>query len=237
MKKIIIFFAILVLLNLCFLKGYDYYNYKKINKFILPDNTSEKTNEDEYIEQITALKNKYNNSDVVGILTVTNTDFRVPIVQAKNNNYYLYHLPDKTSNYQGSIFLDYRVDIYNSKKLLIYGHSSEKYELPIEIIEEYYNKDFYDKHKYIELDTINEPLKYEIFSIYVETSDFDYTKVDFSNDEEWLEHLNKLKQKSLYDTGIYINKDDKILIIQTCSTLSEYKNYNKKFFLVIAKLV
>ncbi len=53
----------------------------------------------------------------------------------------------------GSIYLDYRVDIDSSKKLLIYGHNSSKIDMPFKILEEFYDKDYYDNHKYVDLTT------------------------------------------------------------------------------------
>ena len=52
-----------------------------------------------------------------------------------------------------------------------------------------------------------------------------------------INHILKLKNKSMYDTNVSVNEDDKILIIQTCSTKKEYSNYENKFLLIIAKRV
>ena len=39
------------------------------------------------------------------------------------------------------------------------------------------------------------------------------------------------------DVGLDFNKDDKILILQTCSTHKNYQKYAKKFLLIISKEV
>ena len=57
------------------------------------------------------------------------------------------------------------------------------------------------------------------------------------SDEEYLNHLEKLKSKSMYDTGIEVTKDDEILILQTCSTNKDYRNYQKKYLLIILRRV
>ena len=59
----------------------------------------------------------------------------------------------------------------------------------------------------------------------------------FNTKDEYYNHILKLKNKSMYDTNVLVNKDDKILIIQTCSTKKEYSNYENKFLLIIAKRV
>ena len=77
--------------------------------------------------------NKYNidfemltniNKDVVAWLKVNNTNIEYPVVQANNNDYYLYHSFDKTENGAGWIFLDYRNKIEGrDKNIVIYGHN------------------------------------------------------------------------------------------------------------------
>ena len=190
-----------------------------------------------YEQIIDNLRLEYNNNDVVGILEINNTDYVVPIMQGKDNEYYLNHTPDGKKNFMGSIYLDYRVDIDSSKKLLIYGHNSSRVDMPFKILEEFYDKDYYDNHKYIEITTSTTKKKYEIFSVYVETSDFTFMNINFENDEEYLKHLQQLKDRSMYDTGVEVTSDDEVLILQTCSTHSDYRNYKKKYLLIILRRV
>lgn len=190
-----------------------------------------------YEEIINDLKVQYKNDDVVGILEINNTDYIVPIMQSDDNDYYLNHTPDGKKNYMGSIYLDYRVDIDSSKKLLIYGHNSSKVDMPFTILEEFYDKDYYDNHKYIEITTSTTKKKYEVFSVHVETSDFTYMNINFSNDEDYLSHLEKLKSRSMYDTDVELSSNDEILILQTCSEHPDYRNYSKKYLLIILRRV
>lgn len=209
-------------------KNYLYVNIQQNNNVNNPIN---------YKEVIDKLQEKYNNDDVVGILEINNTEFAVPLLQGEDNDYYLNHLPDKRENFMGSVYLDYRVNIDSSKKLLIYGHNSSNIDMPFKILEEFYDKDYYDNHKYVEITTSTMKKKYEIFSVYVETSDFSYMNINFENDEEWLNHLKKLKDRSMYDTGVNVSSDDEILILQTCSEHKDYRNYQNKYLLIILRRV
>ena len=195
------------------------------------------TNPINYSDVITKVREEYNNNDIKGILEIENTDYIVPVLQESDNDYYLNHDAYGNSNYMGSIYLDYRVDIDSSKKLLIYGHNSSNIDMPFKILEEFYDKDYYDNHKYVLLTTSTTKKKYEIFSVYVETSDFSYMDVNFASDKDYLEHLTKLKEKSMYDTGVEVTSDDEILILQTCSTHKDYRNYQKKYLLIILRRV
>ncbi|MGN1379293.1 MAG: class B sortase [Bacilli bacterium] len=240
MKKIkniiiIILTSMLLFLSIYFLM--EYYNIDKYDKFILNENEVPVLKEEIYENQITSLKEKYNNDDIVGTISINDTDFNTVVLQGKDNDYYLNHLPDKTYNINGSIFLDYRVNIDNSDKLLIFGHSSPNYTLPIMIIENYNSKEYFEAHPYIYISTTKKVRKYQIFSAYVEVSDWDYMKIKYKSVEEKLAHYQKLKNKSFYETNVDVNENDNILIVQTCSNLKEYSKYSKKYMLVIAKEV
>ena len=182
-----------------------------------------------YKDEIKELIEKYNNKDIKGILEIDNKKF--PLVQTSNNDYYLNHLPNKKKNKMGSVFLDYRVNIDKSNKLLIYGHNSSKYNMPFKILENYYNKDYLNKHKTILLKTKNKIKKYELFSIYVETNDFSYMDIKY-NKKDYLKHLKDLQNKSIYKINTNIDENTNILILQTCSTHKNYKKYKKKYLLL-----
>ena len=188
-----------------------------------------------YEEIINTMRREYHNNDVVGILSIDNTDYRVPILQGEDNSYYLNHTPDGKENYMGSIYLDYRNDIDSSRKLLIYGHNSSRIDMPFKILEEFYDIDYFNNHRYMSIITSKEEKKYEIFSVYVEPSDYTYMNLKFNSDEEYYRHILNLKNKSMYDTGIEVCYDDEILILQTCSTHKDYSNYAKKYLLIILR--
>ncbi len=234
-NKLLVIIPVIVLTVLSVYFVLEYYNVGKYDNFILVTKDLPDNKEEVYEEKITSLKKEYNNDDVVGTIQINDTDFNTAIMQGKDNSYYLNHLPDKTYNINGSIFLDYRVDIDESEKLLIFGHSSPNYMLPIMIIENYVNEDYYKEHQYVYISTTKKVRKYQIFSAYVETKDWDYMKIDYTSKEEKEAHYQKLKNKSFYDTGINVNANDNLLIIQTCSNLKEYSKYKNKYMLVIAK--
>ena len=186
------------------------------------------------------LRETYNNDEIVGVLKIDNTSILEPVMQASDNSYYLNHTKDKKYEIHGSIYMDYRNNLVDDKKILIYGHSSYGESLdivPFNELENYYNKDFYDNHKYINLTLDKETRTYEIFSVYVETSDFTYMNLNFDSSDSWYQHLLKLKKKSLYDTSVDVTSDSQIIILQTCSNNSKYKNYKDKYLLVIGKKI
>lgn len=218
----------------------SYYNKEKSKKVEIPVINNDETiiEKINYEEIINNLKNDYNNDDIVGILFVENADFSEIIVQTTDNDYYLEHSLNKEYDWRGQGFLDYRVDINNSKKLLIYGHNASNNDIPFKFFENYYDSNFLREHKYMYLQTDERVKKFEIFSVYVEVSDWSYfSKINFSSEEEFYNHILNLKNKSLYDTGVKIDKTDEILIIQTCSYHGDYISYEDKFLLIIGKRI
>lgn len=191
----------------------------------------------DYSKEIEAYREKYNNDEVVAILNILNTDYQRPVMQHTDNDYYLNHLEDKSSHYLGALFADYRIDINNSKKILIYGHNSEYIDMPFKILESYYDINYFNEHQYIELITSKEKKLYQIFSVYVEPTDYSYMQVDFNSTDSWYNHLISLKNKSIYDTNVNVYEDDEILILQTCSTHDDYKQYKNKYLLIILRRI
>ena len=123
------------------------------------------------------------------------------------------------------------------KKLIIYGHNSRYVRMPFKIFENYYDKKYLDIHKKIIFNTINEKRVYEIFSVYTETKNWDYLDIEFPTRKSYFDHLNDLKNRSIHDIDVELSGEDEILIIQTCSTHKDYRNYKKKFLIIVAKRV
>ena len=194
-------------------------------------------NYEDKIINIDDLQEEYGNDEITGVLSIPNSNLSVIVTKTIDNNKYLTTNIYGQKDVIGNPFMDYRDDIKKSLSLLIYGHNSKTYDVPFKELENYYGKDYYDDHPYIELITEQGLWRYKIFSVYVETKDWYYLNIDFANKDDWLAHLEKLKSNSMYDTGENISPDDKILILQTCSFKKEFENYNKKYLLIIARRV
>ena len=186
-------------------------------------------------EEINKLKEYYNNDDVVGKIIIEGTDIEEAIMKTTDNNYYLSH--DNYGKYQihGSIYADYRTNL-GDKKVLIFGHSDPGGKVPFNELEKYYDKNFYDSHQFITIVSEKGIDTYQIFSVYVETSDFTYMNLKI-DDDTYNKYLRRYKYSSLYDTGVSIEDNDNIIILQTCSNSSIYKDYKRKFLLVIGKKI
>ena len=225
-KTLLIFFGFL-LLCVVINNIYTTTNSKPTTE---PVNTVAMVDEREIVKE---LKEEYNNEEIVGYLRIPNTELKVPVTQSNDNSKYLSTDAYGNDDIKGNPFLDYRVDINNSRKLLIFGHNSKRYEAPFKILENYYDESFYNDHKYIELITDSNIFRYKIFSVFIETGDWSYMKLN----NDIFEEMKKYKSKSFYDTGEDISLDDDILIIQTCAYKEEYLKYDKRYLLIVSRRV
>lgn len=186
-------------------------------------------------EEIAELKTKYNNNDVIGILSIDN-EINTPVVQTKDNQYYLKYSLSKKRSVIGSTFMDYRLN-KDSKQINIYGHnhSSKKYNPPFKTLENYLKRAYFEEHKYIEYKIDNEIQKYEIFSIVIgeKVSTEEHMNIKYTKNSDWLKHFNRLKKRSIYKTDTKLTEDDKIIVLQTCL----FGKYKGKLMLVIGKRV
>lgn len=238
-------YLILIILMTVLLFGFYYYFVNSHNEqipVVKHDDVIEEVVSDipsiNYLEELNKLRNEYNNNDIVGVLNIENTSFNEIVMQSSDNDYYLNHTVYHESNWRGQTFLDFRVDINNSDKLIIYGHNSPNYVLPFKIFENYYDSNYLNEHKYLYLQTDSSKKIYEIFSVYVEVEDWTYyNKMNFIDKDDYYNHILELKNNSWYDTGIDVSMEDEILIIQTCSTHNKYKNYENKFLIIVAKRI
>lgn len=159
-------------------------------------------------------------------------------------NYYLNHNEQGDYDGRGVPYIDYRTNFY-TRKTLIYAHSMTDGNGPFQILQSYHNnKDFYDKNRYITINYEGYTYTYEIFSVYVSTADsensegLEYFHNVYYDNNSWAETIQKYKNNSEYETGVTVNSNDKILILQTCSMdLNYLEHYYRYNLLVMGKLV
>ena len=183
-------------------------------------------------DYINELKSKYNNDDIKGILSIDGLDVSIPIVKGKDNSYYLKHAVNKKKSVIGSVFIDYRNNT-TSRQINVYGHNSTKFDPPFKVLEEYLNKDYYEEHKYFEFMVNDETRKYEIFSVIIADKEDTEEHMQFSykKDSDWLKHYQRLKRRSKYKIDVDVNKDDKIMVLQTCI----FGRYHDKLLVIVGK--
>lgn len=173
------------------------------------------------------------NKDTVGWLTVNNTRIDYPVVQAKDNDYYLKRDYYQNKNRHGWIFMDYRnnPDELN-ENTIIYGHNLANQTM-FGTLRYALNSYWYKKsaNQIITFNTPNENMKFQIFSIYTIPTTNDYLDITFPTTDAYQAYIDLVKGRSIYDFNIEVTTGDKILTLSTCA------NGNDKRLVIHAKLI
>ena len=161
---------------------------------------------------------KNTNDSTKGWIKVNGTTINYPFVQTNDNDYYLTHSFDKSYNEAGWVFLDYRNNIDDlDKNTILYGHGRMNKTM-FGSLKNIINSDWYsNKDNYvIKMSTETENTLWQVFSVYRIPTTSDYLQINFSSDQEYIDFLNKLQNRSVFDFNTSLNKDDKIITLSTC---------------------
>ncbi len=158
------------------------------------------------------------NKEVRGWIQVNGTNINYPYVQASDNDFYLNHSFDKSSNGAGWIFMDYRNNPQEfDKNTIIYGHGRSNASMFGTLKNILKSSWFKDSNNYvIKLATEQENSLWEVFSVYKIPTTSDYLQIKFSSDEEFQNFANKLIERSSYNFNTPVNSTDKIITLSTC---------------------
>ena len=182
--------------------------------------------EDENVKLSKELSKK--NSDYRCWINVQGTNIDYPIVQGRDNSYYLTHDFNKGYLPAGSIFMDYRNDLKKDLNTVIYGHHMRNSTM-FGQLEKFKKKEFFEENKRVMISTKEGTQEYEVFAIGIFKADFGYNKVDFGNKEEYEAFLNKIKENALFKRDI-VSSEDQIITLSTCSY--EFDNARTALFAV-----
>ncbi len=172
------------------------------------------------------------NNETVGFIIVNNTKVSYPVVQHNDNDYYLNRSFDKKYNNAGWVFMDYRNKFSEmDKNTIIYAHGRIDNSMFGSLRKTLKNSWYGNPDNYIiNFSTENYNSLWQIFSIYKIPTTSDYLQIDFYSDTEYLDWLNMLKDRSIYDFKTNVNSENKIITLSTC--------YNDEEKLVVhAKLI
>jgi sortase B len=104
-------------------------------------------------------------------------------------------------------------------------------------LDQYMDESFYEEHKIIHFDTLNELGDYEILAVFKTTLYEDdvlpyYDFVDAENESAFDGFVESVRQASLYDTGVTADYGDRLITLSTC----EYSTENGRLVVVARKV-
>ncbi len=246
-------FVSTVILSVCivYLVIYTYNSNKALEhldtleNIVLKDTSSENTerknafnytkNPDGRLKCYTELHDK--NSDMVGWISIADTDLSYPVMQQNNNSYYLNHNFDNDKQSGGLPILDYQCDISKpSTNLIVYGHNMRNGSIFATLLK-YKKEEFFNEHKTIVFDSVYEHRTYTIISVFNtkvgSAKEFKYHEfIDTDIPDEFNDYVSTVKELSLYDISETALYGDSLITLSTCS----YGTSNERM-VVVAKRI
>ena len=187
------------------------------------ENKERKKEETERMLKVEKLQEE--NEDIVGWIEIEDTNISYPVLQGKDNEYYLNHNYKKEKSQKGSIFLDANYDwSIPSNNLIIYGHNIVN-DLMFKDLLKYANEEFYKEHPVIRFTTKENDGEYEIISAFKskvfnksDTNVFRYYNfINAETEEEYNEFVENAKKASLYDIEETAEYGEELITLITCS--------------------
>lgn len=162
------------------------------------------------------------NNDTVAFIHMESSNINYPIVQAKDNEYYLTHAYDKSKNDAGWVFMDYRNHLNPfSDNVVIYGHGRLDKTVFGSLKNALTNSWQQKKDNYvIWLSTPEENMVFQIFSIYTIQSESYYINTDFSSREEKEKWIQTMKSRNTAPIHTEVSADDHVITLSTCQNNS-----------------
>lgn len=187
------------------------------------DNTKAIISEDEIsaedqkvLDGIAALHEK--NPEVIGWIQFENMDISYPIMQGKDNDYYLSHTFSGEENSAGSIFMEAsNSPDFEDCHTIVYGHNMKNRSM-FGSLKNYKKKDYYEGNEYFRIFTLDKVYRYQIFAYYDISMYGDVYNNQFGPDDYFQSFIDTMVSRSYYDTGVIPEKTDKIVTLSTCST-------------------
>ena len=162
------------------------------------------------------------NNETVAYVYAPGTQLDEPVVQTNDNETYL----DKTFEgghqpYLGTVFMDMdNKKDFSDRLTWLFGHargSKVGDHRMFNDVNFYDKQEFMDKHKYVVIETPERKYYYEaaFLSIVPETTSF--YRLDFENDEDFLNQLTNVKKDAATkNDSVKLKGSDKYLVLSTC---------------------
>ena len=244
-KKYIIIPLIILLIILLSYLFYNFYintrdknlNGELQNELIYNFIDNSNLEEENVINKVKDLQKE--NEDVKAWIKINGTNINYPVVQANDNEYYLYRNYKKENSNYGSIFIDSNSNIENpNSNIIMYGHNMKDGSMFKDLLK-YLNKEYFNNHRYIEFVTNTSFNTYEIIAVFKsrifyknEENVFRYYQcTDLNDEEDYNYYINNCKQLSFYDTGVNAEYGEQIITLITC----EYSSENGRMVVVAKK--
>ena len=157
------------------------------------------------------------NSDIVGWLRIRALDISYPVVQGKDNDYYLHRTFEKTDNFAGCLFVNsYNIGDFTDQNTIIYGHNMKNGSM-FGKLKNFSDPEVFKKSRYFWIFTPDFIYQYRIFSASVVDKTGLTYQISFT-DDEFDQFISRAYSNSVVDNqGVTVTKEDRIVTLSTCT--------------------
>jgi sortase B len=155
--------------------------------------------------------------NIVGWILSEGTVINYPIVWGTDNDFYLYHLPDGTSNRLGSIFLDYRSSgDFSDCAMMIFGHNTSSRDMFGSLLY-YANQEQFDQHPTMYIFTPTHNFRLELLAGYEVDSALEIPPMSFSSAGHFYTYIAEATRRSTFESPVEASFGDRIVHLVTCA--------------------
>ena len=189
----------------------------------------------EPVETVTRKKSSMNfdkllkiNEDVKGWIRLEESKVDYPILQYKDNDFYLHHAITGEWNKVGTPYIDYRcAGDFSDRITVVYGHYMENGTMFTDF-HKYKGQKYYEEHPVIDLFTPSGDYKIlPVAGVFQNVEYWDFT-FDFYSDEAFLHYIDNWKAVSTFKNDVPYDSSDRFIVLTLCT----YDIENGRFLLV-----
>lgn len=181
------------------------------------------------------------NPDIAGWLSYQSADsdpfmkIDLPVVYCGDNDTYLTRAFDGSKSRSGTLFFDAANPISPNKKNkvnIIYGHNMASGLMFAPLNRLISNVYYARSASTLTMNTLYDNGQYQVFAVVVLDEDaddqhyFNYLRTSFTDDADFLNYIQQVRARSLYDYPVSVKEDDQILVLSTCTNRSQVKVKN-----------
>lgn len=168
---------------------------------------------------LSSLQKKY--PDIVGWIFFEDGLINYPVMQASDNQTYLYMTYNGKESKSGSIFMEAtHSSDFSDTHTIIYGHNMKNLSMFGRLKHYKTQAGYYDSHAYFQIFRGDEILRYQIFSYQDVSVDSFVYQEHFTSAKEL---ANRLLKTSYINPGLNIEADDKIITLSTCTADDDHR--------------
>lgn len=164
------------------------------------------------------------NPDVIAWIEIPGLEISYPVVQGRDNDYYLHHLITGENHKSGSIFMDFHnQEDLSDRNTIIYGHNMKDGSM-FGTLDQYQSQALYRNYPCFYMYVPGYIYEYQIFSCYAAPTDYPAYTYDFPTSEDYEVFLETLQRSAEYNTGTTVTKEDQVVTLSTCvNTRKDYR--------------